>query len=128
MAYVDPEKVLSPRGLVRRVRVIHDTGPGAHSWSVAEVRWGDEDAIGIRWNGDDHQQGVGNPQSRGHPTWFIVPRELEKVVRKEAERLSQGRLDQLALGYRAMARDREREKDANDWTEGLIGDAGDSKR
>ncbi len=33
----------------------------------------------------------------------------------------------IVEGYRAMARDRAREREAKDWTEGLIGDAGDSK-
>jgi hypothetical protein len=126
MAYVDPKKVLSPKGVIRGVRVLHDTGPGEDSWAVAEVQWGDSEAVGIRWNGDEGE-GVGNPQSRGHPTWFIVPPQLEDVVRKAAERLARDGHQAIADGYRAMARDREREKEAADWTEGLIGDAGNSK-
>jgi hypothetical protein len=31
----------------------------------------------------------------------------------------------LAAGYRAMAADKRRERDARDWAEGLIGDVGD---
>ena len=27
----------------------------------------------MRWNGDNDDNPIGNPQSRGLPTWFIVP-------------------------------------------------------
>ncbi len=125
MAYVDPEKVVSPKGSVRRVHLLYSKGPGG--WSVAEVNWEGNEAVGIRWNGEDGEDGVGNPQSRGHPTWFIVPDDLKQAVLQEVERLSKSSRNQLTEGYRAMARDRARETEAKDWTEGLIGDAGDSK-
>jgi hypothetical protein len=34
----------------------------------------------------------------------------------------------LAAGYRAMAADEEREREAEDWAEGLIGDVADERR
>ena len=124
MAYVDPEKVDSPKNSVRNVRVRHNQG----KWAVAELEWEDEAAIGIRWNGTEGEAGVGSPQSRGHPTWFIVPEELADAVREKVESLSKGGRDKIADGYRAMARDRQREAEAPDWTEELIADANDSKR
>jgi hypothetical protein len=127
MSYVHPEKVLSPKDTVRGVRVLYNTGPGENSWSVAEVNWGGDDRVAIRWNGLDGEDGVGNPQSRGHPTWFVVPDPLKEAVLKEVERLSKTGRDQISEGYRAMARDRAREAEAKDWTEGLITDAGDSE-
>jgi hypothetical protein len=125
MAYVDPAKVVSPQASVRGVRVLYNDTLGG--WSVAEVNWEGNEAVGIRWNGADGETGVGNPQSRGHPTWFILPQPLEQAVLKEVERLSKGERDQLAEGYRAMTRDRAREKQAANWSEGLIADAGDSE-
>lgn len=120
MAYIQPESVCAPRASIRSVEVVYDAGPG--QWSVARVNWEDEDRIGIRWNGGDGP-GVGNPQSRGKATWFIVPEPLEGAV--------MGRVDELTLSgpgglleqYREMANDSEREREAEEWCEGLIGDA-----
>jgi hypothetical protein len=62
------------------------------------------------------------PQARGNPTWFVVPDELKGAVLKAAEELSRTKQDDLAEGYRQMAADREREAEAEEWTEALIGD------
>lgn len=124
MAYVDPEMVDSPKSSIRNLKVRHNQG----KWAVAEFDWEDEAVVGIRWNGTDGEPGVGSPQSRGHPTWFIVPGELADAVRARVDGLSKGGRDKIAEGYRAMARDREREAEAKDWTEELIADADDSKR
>lgn len=125
MAYVDPEKVLSPKEFLRGVRLLYDHGPG--QWSVAALNWNGLERVGIRWNGEEGERGVGNPQSRGHPTWFLLPEELQEAVLKEVRQLVKSGEDRLTEGYRAMARDRAREREARDWTEGLIGDADDSK-
>ena len=125
MAYIDPAKVDSPKGSIRRVNVLHNEGD--RGWAVAEVDYENESRIGIRWNGWEGQPGIGNPQSRGHPTWFLVPEELEDVVRQRAEELAKDGSRRLRDGYRAMARDRAREAEAGEWTEGLIGDVDDSK-
>ncbi len=125
MGYVDPASVDSPKGKIRSVTVLHnDLDKG---WAVAEVDYENEPRIGLRWNGWEGEPGIGNPQSRGHPTWFLVPAEFEDVVRQRAEELAKDGSNKLRDGYRAMARDRAREAEAADWTEGLIGDAGNPK-
>jgi hypothetical protein len=98
--------------------VLYNTGQAG--WSVARVNWEDEDRVGIRWNGADDTPGVGNPQSRGNATWFIVPRELENAVLAAVEELGEA---ELLRGYREMAGDEAREREAMEWSEGLIGDA-----
>jgi len=123
MPYVDPATVDSPKGRVRKVSVLFDTGPaGEESWSAAELEWDGRTVLGLRWNGSEGGAPIGSPQSRGHPTWFVVPSGLEPALRKRINELSKGADDEIARGYRAMARDRDREADAADWTEGLIGD------
>lgn len=122
MSYIEPKTVLSPKGLVSDVEVIFNTGPKTNSWSVARLRWDGEPAVGIRWNGEN-DAGVGTPQSRGNPTWFIVPGELAERVIEEAELLARQTDRSLAAAYREMARDAEREKEAEEWCEGLIGNA-----
>jgi hypothetical protein len=87
-----------------------------------------EERIGIRWNGREEQPEIGNPQSRGKPTWFVVPRELENLVREEAEHLGNSQEGGLLASYREMAKDREREAEAQEWSEGLIADATDQER
>ena len=78
MAYIDPKMVLAPKGRVGDLSVIHDGGE--HSYSVARMTWDKHPgAIGVRWNGGQGE-GVGNPQSRGVATWFILPEPIAKMV------------------------------------------------
>ncbi len=46
--------------------------------------WGE--VLAIRWNGRADAE-IGNPQSRGLATWFIVPRQLEGALREVIARL-----------------------------------------
>ena len=81
--YIRPEHVTSPKTYWHLIRVLYDGGPGR--WSVAEGQWGisgkRDNVLAIRWNGGDGRSHIGTPQSRGLPVWFIVPGELEAVVR-----------------------------------------------
>lgn len=120
MSYINPETVLSPRRAVRSVDVLYNSGPGG--WSVALVDWESQEKVAVRWNGEEGP-GVGNPQSRAKATWFILPDELASIVREKAEELNNPR---LLDGYRAMASDREREAEAQEWCEGLIDAANDA--
>ncbi len=130
MAYVDPKTVQAPKNRVRRVQVIHDEGPrrGHGSWSAALLDWDDKtDVLALRWNGGEESP-IGNPQSRGKPTWFIVPNELAESIRERVEEMAESQGGGLLAGYRAMAEDREREKEAHEWSEALIGDAAGEER
>lgn len=123
MRYVNPETVITPKNRVRSVHVIHDTG--AAGWSVALLDWNGEEAVAIRWNGQGKE--IGNPQSHGRPTWFVVPEDLGHLIRERAEELSAGHRGMLA-GYREMANDGQRESEAQEWSEGLIADAAGQER
>jgi hypothetical protein len=80
MPYIDPRMVLSPKGRVDNLRVIHDGKEG--SFAVAKMNWDGNPAVGVRWNGGDTGkfEGLGNPQSRGIATWFILPDPIAKLV------------------------------------------------
>lgn len=120
MAYVEPATVWAPKALIRSVEILYNSKPGGPGgWSVARVNWEDENRIGIRWNGGEGP-GVGNPQSRGNATWFILPDELQEVILNRIDDLA---MSETIEGYTAMAKDAEREREAEEWTEGLIGDA-----
>ncbi|HEV2380076.1 MAG TPA: hypothetical protein VG206_09820 [Terriglobia bacterium] len=122
MAYIDPQSVRSPRNRVGSVDVLYNSGSGG--WSVARVEYDNTpDCIGVRWNGSDGESGIGNPQSRGKPTWFVVPDELSLNMREVAEQLSNSQEGGLLASYRDMANDQEHEAEALEWSEGLIGDA-----
>ena len=124
MPYVDPQTVLAPRNRVGSVDVLYNSGPGQGSWSIARIEYdGIPDRIGIRWNGSDETDGLGNPQSHGKPTWFVLPDEVSGLVRDLAEELSNSQEGGLLAGYREMAADQQREEEAQEWTEGLITDA-----
>jgi hypothetical protein len=120
----DPSEVVAPKAHITAVHVIYNGGPG--SCSVAELSWDGEPGIGMRWNGDGGR-GIGNPQSRGQPTWFLVPEPFSTDVKRRAEQLAAEQEGGALEDYRAMAADSARETEAWEWSEGLIGDAADAE-
>ena len=124
MSYVRPEEVLSPRSHVDGViEVIHD--PGENKMSVARILWKDEgvtnEVVATRWNGNAKQP-LGNPVSHGHATWFVVDGYVAESVEQAARKAAQDSPTGLLSKYREMAEDEEREREAEEWSEGLIGD------
>ena len=120
MAITHPRDVVSPKNHVSNVDVLY-AGAGPGSWSVARLHWDGEPRLGIRWNGDGANP-LGNPQSRGIPTWFIVPGELQGAVERAVRELS----SPLDVAYEEMARDEAGEAAAEEWSDALIGDAAGS--
>jgi hypothetical protein len=121
MSYIRPEEVLSPKTMVGGVlEVIHD--PGENRMSVARILWEDEEKIATRWNGSDEQP-LGNPVSRGHATWFVVDDYAAAKVEEAARAAAEQSPNSLVARYREMANDLDREREAEEWSEGLIGDA-----
>jgi len=121
--YIDPRTVTAPKNKVRSVKVLFDRGPVDSSWSIAAVEYGDKQRLGIRWNGDDKESKKGVPLANAHPVWFILPEELDEAVRLKVEELSRNEDAALLEGYRQLAADEEQEAEAEQWIEGLIGDA-----
>lgn len=120
MAYIHPEEVLSPRTSVGCIlEVVHD--PGENGMSVARIIWNKEEVVATRWNGNDEQP-LGNPVSRGHATWFIVDDYAAAKVEEAARAAAENSPHSLVTKYREMAADEEREREAEEWSEGLIGD------
>ena len=67
---------------------------------------------------DEHvYNGLHNVIGRGHISQFIESLARPHVIPTD-----------LAAAYRAMAADEERERDALEWSEGLIGDVADEAR
>jgi hypothetical protein len=125
MSYVRPEEVLSPKSHVGGiVEVIHD--PRENRMSVARILWDDREVVATRWNGNDEQP-LGNPVSRGHATWFVVDDYAAAHVEEAARQAAEQSPDSLIAKYREMAGDSDREREAQEWSEGLISDASPSR-
>ena len=90
MPYPRPRDVRSPRAHWALIHVLADEGEGEHS--VAVGLWDDQPVLALRWNGGGEDGALGNPQSRGLPTWFIVPEKFNSAV-----------LSELPEGKRALA-------------------------
>jgi hypothetical protein len=121
MPYIRPEEVLSPRKHVERVlEVIHD--PREDGMSVARIIWNDRPVVAVRWNGNEERP-LGNPVSRGRATWFIVDDYAAVQVEEAARAAAETSPNSLTAKYREMANDLDREREAEEWSEGLIGDA-----
>ena len=77
-AYVRPEEVIGPKRSWQLVQVLFDGGPsgtqieGLTGTALAIGRWEGKPKLAIRWNGNGSNR-IGNPQSRGVPTWFVLP-------------------------------------------------------
>lgn len=124
MAYIEPATVLAPKTSVRSVQILYNSASADDGgWSVARVGWEGSERVGVRWNGAEDSPGIGNPQSRGHATWFILPEELERVILDRVDELSMSGPGGLLERYREMASDSQHEAEAEEWSEGLIGDA-----
>jgi hypothetical protein len=128
MAYVDPSEVNSPKGMVKNVKIVKNTEDGG--WALATLEWDGLDAVGLRWNGSSTKPGVGSPQSRGKGTWFILPSEIVRTeeFRKLMQKLQSERDAVVVEGYRRMAADKDREREAMEWIEGLESDGLDQAR
>lgn len=77
VAYVTPDEVNSPKAHWRLADVLLDRGPGSCAYAIGE--WDGERRIGFRWNGTDNNP-IGNPQSRGLPTWTMLDPEMHNAV------------------------------------------------
>jgi len=68
--YIEPDKVNSPR---RHWTLIVVLDPGSEQdVALCAGRWDNTPCLGMRWNGSEANP-LGNPQSRGIPTRFIIP-------------------------------------------------------
>ena len=80
--YIPPKDATSPQDHWNLSCVVYDGGPG--NIAVAFGQWDENEVVALRWNGNSqpHKE-VGNPQSSGFPTWFILPHEFGVAVIKE---------------------------------------------
>jgi len=78
MLYIRPSEVRSPKAYWHLFAVLVDRGPGDCAFALGE--WNGKPRIGFRWNGT-RENPIGNPQSRGLPTWTMLDPEFhEKVI------------------------------------------------
>jgi hypothetical protein len=90
--------------------------------SVARILWNDKEVVATRWNGNAEQP-LGNPVSRGHATWFVLDEYAAAKVEEAARAAAEQSPNSLVAKYREMANDADREREAEEWSEGLMGDA-----
>jgi hypothetical protein len=77
MSYIVPEQVISPKQHWELVSVVLDQREGGCAYALGY--WDSEKCIGFRWNGTSENP-IGNPQSRGLPTWTILDPQLHAGV------------------------------------------------
>ncbi len=77
MAYIKAAEVLSPKAHWSLIDVLLDRGKGDCAYALGV--WDGERRIGFRWNGTDAGE-LGNPQSRGLPTWTMLDPEIHKQI------------------------------------------------
>ena len=90
--YQNPALVKSPKHCLANLKVVFDgmaENWGEESenqgWSLAEFDWYGKPSMGIRWNGNEERP-AGLPQSRGIPTWFVLPQILQDVLDKDLDK------------------------------------------
>ncbi|REG88542.1 hypothetical protein [Flavobacterium aquicola] len=84
LRYNLPNTVISPKDNVSNIRVLIDTGNTHGSFSVARIEWNGDDVLAVRWNINEKEAThpdkvsgknicLGEPNSRGYSTWFVLP-------------------------------------------------------
>lgn len=77
--HLDPHSIRTPkRSITGEIKVLHDDGD--YSWSIVLLTWDGRRSFGVRWNGGFADNSSGNPQSRGFPTWFLIPDALSRSI------------------------------------------------
>jgi hypothetical protein len=75
--YIKPADVISPKAHWSLIDVLLDRGEGDCAYALGI--WDGERRIGFRWNGNEDNE-LGNPQSRGLPTWTMLDTEIHKQI------------------------------------------------
>src|SRR5439155_8708453 len=81
--YVTPEEVVSPKRHWSLIAVLDDDDRS----TLAIGRWDGEAVLAMRWNGNKDNP-IGNPQSRGLATWFILPEKYWEGVLSTLQRIN----------------------------------------
>jgi hypothetical protein len=77
MPYIKPAEVVSPKAHWSLIDVLLDRGEGDCAYALGI--WDGERRIGFRWNGTKDNE-LGNPQSRGLPTWTMLDSEIHRQI------------------------------------------------
>jgi hypothetical protein len=77
MPYIKPSVVISPKAHWSLIDVLLDRGEGDCAYALGI--WDGERRIGFRWNGTEGSE-LGNPQSRGLPTWTMLDPEIHDQI------------------------------------------------
>lgn len=74
---MDPNNAKSPRKRLALKQILYNTYVEGKTggFAIANLEYDGKNVIGIRWNGFDEND-EGFPNSRGWPTWFILPKEV----------------------------------------------------
>jgi len=80
--YIPPSEVTSPRQKWALIAVLDEGGAGQTALAVG--LWEKKPVLAIRWNGSAENP-IGNPQSRGLPTWFVVPDKYRDAILQAAD-------------------------------------------
>lgn len=99
MSYIPPDEALSPRDHWKLFRVLLDQGESKNDegrYSVAVGVWDGQVRLAMRWNGTKDDV-IGNPQSRGYATWFIIPPDFNAAVMNKLPRTARATAE-LLLG------------------------------
>lgn len=79
--YIPPNEVTSPRQKWALIAVLDEGSEGQAALAVG--LWDKTPVLAMRWNGNAKNP-IGNPQSRGLATWFIVPGKYRDAIIQSA--------------------------------------------
>ena len=77
MSYIKPQEVVSPKAHWKLEDVLLEGEAGTCAYALGY--WDGRPRIGFRWNGTDKTP-IGNPQSRGLPTWTMLDPKIHEAV------------------------------------------------
>ena len=75
--YIQPEEITAPRQKWTLIKVLFKGAP--EDYSIALGKWEGHPCLAMRWNAYKGRP-VGHPHTRGLPTWFVIPKQIEDSI------------------------------------------------
>ena len=119
MGTLDRQSISTKAATSRPFQVIYQS-LDPDGWALATIAGKEGESVGICWNSSSR---IGRARFLKAVDWFILPSEIAQDVLLRARELHARQQEEMRKSYEEQAADSDREAEALEWCDALIGDA-----